>query len=245
MNSELEEQAREFLRGLGVKPTDEGEFPLPELPYVKERVETLEVETTVLPLPISPFQVVPKFFPFLCILGVEPWCWVREYTDPQINFENKAILAKDITVRIIWRRLEGKIETEFINNSTPGETWVRNVRTGEIRDRRVVAQSAELTGSFSENIFLRAIEEMLARVRNFISRTASGMKSSVDSAFEKRGTLELIKSILTILLTGRIYVNDDIKTTVVYYWAGKRHSISKTDRIVAYLPVKNPRWRVW
>jgi len=91
----------------------------------------------------------------------------------------------------------------------------------------------------------KQIREKLAEIRNVIKKTKPNVKIQIESAFEKKGYLETIKSILNLLLTGSIYVDDKIKVRVSYIWLGEEKVIEREIRVRAYLPVENVHWHLW
>ena len=245
------EEAINFLRDFGVEPDTEGVFVVPQYPYEELSVEVLGEETKaehVLPppdqIPRRAELVGPAFLP--CFFGFEPWCWELETKPPSIAFDIRATAVEDLVVHVMGGRIVGEIETEFTNNSEPGMIRRRNRRTGETTPWEVVEESSDLRGEFSENIFLRAIQEVLADIRGFIRRTSGGgMKYRTENRFEKRGVVELIQTILSLLLTGRISVNDTVNTVVYWWWEGQRHTKTRRVRIIAHLPVRNVRWSLF
>jgi len=156
-----------------------------------------------------------------------------------------AIAVDDVHVYLLTGRITGKIITEFFNKSEEGETWEENIKTGEVRNREKVKGSADLSGNFFEEVILRKIREKLAEIRNVIKKTKPNVKIQIESAFEKKGYLETIKSILNLLLTGSIYVDDKIKVRVSYIWLGEEKVIEREIRVRAYLPVENVHWHLW
>lgn len=226
----------------GAKEGDSGAFEIPKKEFVLEKYEVLGERRYSKPSPIKPLYIRPMFLP--CLFGFEPWCWVRKYKDPVIDFVINAIAVDDVHVHLLAGRITGKIVTEFFNKSEEGETWEENVKTGEVRNREKVKGSAELSGDFFEEVILREIQEKLAEIKNIIKRTKPDDKIRIESEFEKKGYLEMIKSILSLLLTGSIYVDDKIKVRVSYTWLGEERVTEKEIRVKAYLPVRNVNWHL-
>ncbi len=242
-----EEDAIKLLEGYGVygaKKGDSGEFQIPTKHYVQESYDVVEEKTYSIPTPIKPFYILPQFI-IPCIFGFEPWCWVRKYKNPVIDFVINATKVKDIDVYLLSGRITGKIQTEFHNKSEEGETWEENVKTGEQRNREKVKGSADLSGNFNENILLKKIDEYLAKIKNTIDKTQPDIKVEITSDFEKKGHWNMIKSILDLLLTGSIYVDDDINVKVSYTWLGDIKTVERSVRVRAYLPVDNVNWHLW
>ena len=234
--------------GISAKEGDSGEFEVTPGVYKQVSIEVTKEEETAYPLPTRPLYILQENpIPILpCIFGIEPWCWVIKYKDPIIDFDIHAVEVRDLDVYILRGLITGKIYTKFENKSVEGEIYEENVRTGEKRNERTVYGSADLDGDFDETIYLREIKEELAKiVKRYIRRTEPYASFSVKSNFEKRGYIEMIKSILRLLLTGSIYVDDIIKVTVEWLWRGERKSITRDIKIQAYLPVRDVRWHLW
>jgi len=230
----------------GAKKGDSGTFKVPKKKFVLEKYEVVSERRYTRPSPTKPLYIVPKFLPFLpCLFGFEPWCWVRKYKEPVIDFVIHAIAVDDVHVYLLTGRITGRIITEFFNKSKEGETWEENVKTGEVRNRKKVKGSADLWGNFFERIILRKIREKLAEIRNVIRKTRPNVKIQIESNFEKRGYLEMIKTILNLLLTGSIYVDDKIRVRVSCVWLGEERVIEREIRVRAYLPVENVHWHLW
>lgn len=225
----------------GAKKGDSGTFEIPKKEFVLEKYEVLSEKRYLIPLPMKALYI--QFLP--CLFGFEPWCWVRKYKEPVIDFITNAIAVDDVHVYLLSGRITGKIITEFFNKSEEGETWEENVKTGEVRNREKVKGSADLSGNFFEEIILREIQEKLAEIRNVIKKTQPDAKIQIESEFEKKGYLEMIKSILDLLLTGRIYVDDKIKVRIAYSWLGEGRTIEREIKVEAYLPVENVYWHLW
>jgi len=248
-----EEEAKKLLSSYGIsaKRGDNGTFRVTPGVYkqVSMKVVTGKVKTAYI-LPTKPLYMLetvrPMFLPLPCIFGFEPWCWVRKYKDPEIDFGINAVKVRDVDVYLLRGRITGKIDTKFENMSKEGETWEENVKTGEQRNRENVDGSADLDGKFDEEIFMRKISETLAKIEDrFIKKTEPDAKIKITSDFEKKGYLNMIKSILDILLTGSMYIDDKIKVTVEWSWLGEKKSKSKDISIRAYLPVENVNWHMW
>jgi hypothetical protein len=77
-----------------------------------------------------------------------------------------------------------------------------------------------------------------------IDTVGPGDKITIESVFEKSGYIDMLKTILRLLLTGTIYVDDKINVTVQWTWLGERKKQSKDIKIRAYLPVKNVHWHM-
>jgi len=248
-----EKEAIKLLRSYGIsaKRGYSGTFRVTPGVYkqVSMKVVTGKVKTAYV-LPTKALYMLetvrPMFFPLPCIFGFEPWCWVRKYKDPEIDFGINAVKVRDVDVYLLRGRITGKIDTKFENMSKEGETWVENVKTGEQRNRENVDGSADLDGKFNEEIFMRKISETLAKLEDrVIDRTEPDAKIKITSNFEKKGYINMIKSILNILLTGTMYIDDKIKVTVEWSWLGEKKSLSKDIEIRAYLPVENVSWHMW
>jgi len=246
-----EKEAKKLLSSYGIsaKRGDSGTFRVTPGVYKQVSIKVVTgKEKTAYILPTKPLYVLeavrPMFLP--CIFGFEPWCWVRKYKDPVIDFAINAIKMRDVDVYLLRGRITGKIDTKFENMSKEGETWEENVKTGEQRNRENVDGSADLDGEFDEEIFMRKISETLAKIEDrFIKKTEPDVKIKITSDFEKKGYINMIKSILDILLTGSMYIDDKIKVTVEWSWLGEKKSKSKDISIRAYLPVENVNWHMW
>jgi len=239
------EEAQKILETYGIKAEkgESGTFEVPERKYVLEEYKVLKERRYSIPTPAKLLYVRPAMFP--CLFGFESWCWVRKYRDPVIDFVINAVSVDDVHVYLLAGRIEGKIVTKFFNESEEGETWEENVKTGEKRNRKKVEGSADLSGRFKELITLRKIREKLAEVRNAIRKTEPDASVEIESGFEKKGYLEMIKTILDLLLTGQIYVDDEITVRVRYTWLGEERVVERDVRVRAYLPVRNVHWHLW
>jgi len=240
---------RRYLINLGVEQarwSDEGIIRSKGAEYVVESqsAELIKEEskTTLL---FRPAEVPPWVAQVFCIFGFEPWCWVRKYKDPDIKFDIKAVKADNINVYLLSGRITGTIVTMFNNNSEEGETWLENVRTGEQKDRQKVEGSADLSGNFSESILIKKLNETLAQVKNAIDKTKPKVKVDINTNFEKKGYVDMIKNIFRILLEGKIYVDDDINVTVSWQWLSQTKSKSYKIHVTAYLPVGDVHWHLW
>lgn len=219
------------------------------MPYKQVSIDVVtgDVKTAyLLPTKLLYMLQVVRPMCFICLFGFEPWCWVRKYKDPAIDFAINAIKVKDVHVYLLRGRITGKLPTDFNNKSTEGETWEENIATGEETEHEKVTASADLDGRFNEEIFLRDINETLTKLEDIsISKTKPKAKITITSDFEKRGYLSMIRSILDLFLTGSIYVDDKIPVTVEWEWLGEKKSKSKDIKIRAYLPTENVRWHLY
>jgi len=240
------EEALQLLRSLGVREISEsGSFKVAPRKYEMVRYKVLRERRYSIITPAKIFFLLSQRPMFICLFGFEPWCWVRKFKDPVIDFLINAIAVDDVHVYVLRGLITGKIVTNFFNKSKEGETWEENVLTGEQRNRTTVEGSADLSGKFREIITMQDINENLADVENVIERTKPEAKIEIETGFEKRGYIELIKSILSLLLTGRIYVNDYIKVKVAYSWLGENRVVEKDIAVRAYLPVRSVSWHLW
>lgn len=242
------EDAIELLESFGVYGAKEGDSGVFEVTPGEFKIESYEV----LSERVYSERVKPQFWPLPlpCLFGFEPFCWVRKFAEPVIDFVINAIAVDNVDVYLLRGRITGEIVTSFFNRSEEGETWLENVKTGEQRDRHKVEGSADLQGPFSESILLKEIEEKLAEIRNTIRTAAGGAvppdaKVEIRSTFEKTGYIDMIKNILSILLKGTIYVDDKIHVQVTYPWLGEMRTVERDIKVTAYLPVRNVRWHMW
>jgi len=201
--------------------------------------EVVEEKEYVIPTPAALIPLIEENWFLPCIFGFEPWCWVRKYKDPVINFVIHAIEVSDANAHLLKGEIDGTITTLFQNKSEEGWTWLYNVKTHEVKDKHKVKGSADLSGNFKENIVVEALDEVLCKIKNTISKTKPGKEVKIKTTFKKKGYMKTIVSILEILLTGHIYVDDEVNVKVEYQWKGDMHVVEKKIKIKAWLPVKN------
>lgn len=225
-----------------MEPGESGVIGVDSKPYRVVESSSEVVSKSSRPL-LSPFRVW-SFLPCI-IFRNAPWCWVRQYTNPAIQFSANAVKIDDLHIYLLSGRVEGRVVTRFRNQSEPGEVWFENRETGETTDRQVVEESAMLNGRFNESIFLKNVDVALAEIRNLVSSLRPDAVIEVDTGFVKTGVLDLIGTILDLFLNGQVYVDDDIDVTVSYDWMGERHTIEKRFRYKAYLSVGNVHWHAW
>ena len=246
MEDKVVEYIREYLVRLGIKSAEyanEGTVKTPKAEYEMISKEVKLVSES--PRKQSTRGIVETtFFPLFCIFGFEPWCWVRKYMEPDIKFDIHATKARDVHVHLARGYIEGVIDTLFHNMSKEGKTWLENVKTGERREERTVMGSADLLGSFAEKVIIKKLNEALADIENKIDKTKPNIKVTIDSGFEKRGYLDMIKNIFNILIKGKVYVDDDIDVTVSYSWLGETRSRTYKIDITANLPVEDVHWHL-
>lgn len=244
-----EEEAKKLLEEFGIKEAkvgDSGSFDVTPGEFKIYSVESIDEEHRISVDPSHILYVTPNILPpAFCIFGFEPWCWVRKYKDPEIDFDIFAYKVKDVNVYLLKGEIHGKIVTRFFNKSKEGETWEENVKTGEKRNHEKVEGSADLEGDFKEEILMKKIDEVLAKVSNAISKIKPKVKIKIESSFRKKGYINMIKTILKYLLTGTIYVDDDIEVTVYWTWLGKRHKLTRKVHVSSDLPVENVNWHLW
>ncbi|RLF58194.1 MAG: hypothetical protein DRN25_05520, partial [Thermoplasmata archaeon] len=211
-------EAKKLLESYGIYGAelgDSGVFDVTPGYYRQVSVEEeVGPEETAYLLPDKPLYILSDvratFLP--CIFGFEPWCWVTKYKDPVIDYVINATRVKDVDVYLLRGRITGKIETNFENKSEEGERWEENVKTGEQRNREKVKGSADLDGVFDEIIHLKDINKTLSELKDrIINETKPDYKITIESNFEKKGYIDMIKSILSLLLRGKIYVDDKIE----------------------------------
>jgi len=226
-----------------------GKIEVPKTEYIKLKEEVVKESVSSRPLLTKPLYILTQttqniqFFP--CIFGFEPWCWVRKYAPPKIDFDIHAIKVKKADVYLLKGRIEGELDTLFFNKSEEGETWEENLKTREKRNIQKVRGSADLWGSFREIITLKKIQEQLVDVRSSIVRTKPQVKIIISNRFIKESYREMIKSIWNILKEGRMWVDDDFDVTVKYNWLGEEKTITKKIHIEAYIPVEEVHYHLW
>jgi len=237
------EYIREYLKSLGIPGAEylnEGVVRTPKAEY-----KIISKEVNLVKESPAKGKPEPLFIPWLCLFGFEPWCWVRKYKEPVINFDIHAIQARDVHVHLLNGYITGVIDTLFHNMSEEGKTWLENIKTGEKREERPIEGSADLLGDFVETIIIKKINEVLADIRNRIDKTSPKVQVTIDSNFERRGYVDMIKNIFNILIAGKVRVDDDIEVTVTYNWLGETISKTYNVHVEADLPVEDVHWHLW
>lgn len=239
------EAVKVFLRGLGIKEveyTSNGTVKPREHKYkmIAKKVEVVGESRKR----IRPELMVQQFIPLFCIFGFEPWCWVRKYQEPKIDFEIHALEVDDVDVHLLKGDIEGTIITRFFNKSEEGKTWLENVKTGERREERTIEGSADLSGKFDESILIKKLNEVLAEIKNKVDRTRPKMEVRINSRFKHHSYWDMVKNIFKILISGKMNVDDDIQITVYWNWLGEEHSRTYNIHIEAELPVGEVRWHL-
>lgn len=232
--------------GMTVERGDSGFIKVKPKPYEQISKEEKTVSVESFATPIRPLYNIIATSVIPCVFGCEPWCWVTKYTAPVIDFAIEAIGIDNVDVYILAGRITGRLTTSFENKSEEGKQHQENVKTGETRNRRNVEGSADLSGSFDESVSLREIDEKLAEVTNrTIERTEPDCKIAIESEFERKGYVSLLKDIFDLLTSGTIFVDDEIKVTVEWDWLGERKRMTKKFNIKARLPVENVNYHAW
>lgn len=176
-----------------------------------------------------------------CIFGFEPWCpkarWITRYLDPTLIFDVTPLEIKNVHFYLWGLRLEGDISTKFTNDSFEGKVYEENDQTGERRNERTVSGSADLGGNLLSALKARDLNEVLATVRNAVTAAARQWVPSLEAHWTKSGGLSTLKSLVELLLKGRLYTDGGIDATVNYNWQGPK-TISKHIDLVLWLPVK-------
>ena len=254
-----EAEAREALWELGVY-VPEAEGTLAQFPAVTEPPQPISVSqedttpapqrtmnavqpTGVFPFPSIPF--LPSFPP--CLLGIEPWCWLKSFKPPKIGFNLTPFKLTNVTYYVfINTRVTGTVVTRFGNTSEEGEEVEKHQKSGEERNRQKVEGSADLTGTVDHSMSLPDLaNEVLAKIRGVFTGLTPGNLLDMEGAFEKRGVVKLLKSIVSQLLSGKIGTSNGIDVVMSYSFAGRPKTINRHLEIGMLLPVEGKvkyRW---
>jgi hypothetical protein len=180
-----------------------------------------------------------------CIFGFEPWCqrWVKGLMDPTLLFDITPLQMTNVAYHISKGYVEGDVQTKFSNSSTPGQTFEKNEKTGEVRNQLVVAGSADLAGNLSQQITALDTSTLIDTVQNEIQALA-GTEINVQGHWSHSGVIDEIVTFVKMLITGKIHTTHGIDTTLSYNFNGTQTTTKHIDTEV-WLPVNGSISYIW
>ena len=109
------EEALQLLRSLGVREISEsGSFKVAPRKYEMVRYKVLRERRYSIITPAKIFFLLSQRPMFICLFGFEPWCWVRKFKDPVIDFLINAIAVDDVHVYVLRGLITGKNSYKFL-----------------------------------------------------------------------------------------------------------------------------------
>jgi len=167
------------------------------------------------------------------------------YKDPTIDFELVPVKVRNITFHAFSLKLTGDVVLRFTNKSKEGEegtlyTWRwRSCPTDpDAYNWKVVEGSADLTPSWNHDFVEDSTGALLSRLNMKLSKVSKGHYVEPTGYWETKGLGDLVWSILSILITGKVATRNGFDVTINYYWLGKTQTINRHIDAKVVLPVE-------
>lgn len=168
------------------------------------------------------------------------------YKDPRIALDLLPVKTKSLVFHLFSFNITGDIVNHFYNHSTEGEegtysTWRWRPCSTNSDDYtwKKRAGSADLIPNWGHKFTEDTTAKVLAKVSQVASKVAPQQRSPDISASWKTGGLgDVIHTLLSIFLTGRVVLRNGYDATVKYTWKGQTQTVNRHINTKVALPVE-------
>ena len=174
------------------------------------------------------------------------------YKNPVTSFDLVPVKTRNVVFHLFSFKITGDVVNNFYNKSKEGEegtmsTWrwrACPTSPGEYAWKKV-AGSADLTPNWSHNFTEDSTGKYLAKVSQKLGKLTPERKIEVSASWSTGGLGDVIFTLLSIFLTGEVFLRNGYDATVKYTWKGQTQTVNKHIDTKVSLPVEGGVGIAW
>jgi len=168
------------------------------------------------------------------------------YRDPKIDFDIIPVKTNNVVFHMLSFKITGNIVNSFTNRSVEGEEgryttrrWKACPTDPNAYTWEKVPGSADLTPSWIHKFTEDQTSTYLSKVSQSTGKVSAGSKSPDVSGSWSTGNIgDVILTLLSIFLKGRVTLRNGYDVTVKYVWKGQTQTVNRHVDARVVLPVE-------